>query len=142
MEAFSSLNLAWIEGYFWVENKDKEVFSDPEKYIIQTGGEIFFALEKDLVIGTCALIPAAENSMELGKMAVNEKYQNKGIGRRIIEHCILWCKEKEKEEIELITSSKLAQAIHLYEKMGFRIVPFNDGELVYERGDVKMKLEL
>ena len=33
--SFMQLNLEWIEKYFRVEEKDFQLFNDPEKYIIK-----------------------------------------------------------------------------------------------------------
>ena len=54
---FARLNRAWLELYFTVEPLDEEYLGDPEGHIIAPGGEIFFALDGDEVIGTCAMIP-------------------------------------------------------------------------------------
>lgn len=37
---FYDLNIEWLEKYFCVEDYDKEVLSNPEKYIIKGGGII------------------------------------------------------------------------------------------------------
>ena len=38
---FYSLNVAWLEKYFYVEPYDEKVLSNPQKHIIETGGYIF-----------------------------------------------------------------------------------------------------
>ena len=43
---FKTLNLAWLEKYFWVEPHDEEVLSNPQSYIIDRGGFIFYVLDK------------------------------------------------------------------------------------------------
>ena len=69
-QAFYDLNIEWLETYFYVEEFDKEVLSNPEKYIINPGGHIFFVIENDTVLGTVALLKASKKSFELTKMAV------------------------------------------------------------------------
>ena len=48
---FEALNLQWLEELFYVEPHDTEVLGNPEKYIIEPGGNIFFILkdEKDSI---------------------------------------------------------------------------------------------
>ena len=76
--SFYELNIEWLEAYFYVEDFDKEVLSNPKKYIIDKGGHIFFALENHKVIGTVALMKSKNNSFELTKMAITpEKRGNK-----------------------------------------------------------------
>jgi hypothetical protein len=51
-DAFRALNEEWIEHYFRVEAKDKEVFADARKAILEKGGQVLFA-----VIGKSGLRP-------------------------------------------------------------------------------------
>lgn len=53
---FIRLNREWIERYFRLEPCDLKILGNPEAEIIDKGGEIFFAVENDAVIGTCALV--------------------------------------------------------------------------------------
>ena len=42
---FKTLNLEWIEEFFVVEEEDLKILSNPKSYVIDKGGEIFFALK-------------------------------------------------------------------------------------------------
>ncbi len=53
---FYNLNTEWLEKYFYVEPYDEKVLSNPQKYIIETGGYIFFIKNETKIIGTIALI--------------------------------------------------------------------------------------
>ena len=53
---FYNLNVAWLEKYFYVERYDKQVLSNPQKYVIDTGGFIFFAKYNNKIVGVVALI--------------------------------------------------------------------------------------
>lgn len=44
------------------------------------------------------------------------------------------------EEVELVSSSVLPTAKHLYKKLGFRDIPL--GEMVYARADIRMSKSL
>jgi len=85
---FNSLNLAWVEKYFEVEDGDREVLGNPQAYIISKGGYIFFAESGDEIAGTFALIKKDSDTYELAKMAVAEKWQGKKIGNLMIQFCI------------------------------------------------------
>lgn len=39
---FYKLNAAWLEKYFYVEPYDQKVLSNPQEYVIDPGGFIFF----------------------------------------------------------------------------------------------------
>ena len=55
-EDFKKLNVAWLEKFFVVEKYDEDVLSNPQKYILDKGGDIFFILEDGIVKGTFALM--------------------------------------------------------------------------------------
>ena len=54
--AFESLNREWIEEYFVMEEEDLKTLQNPESYIMEKGGEIFFAVLDGDVVGTSAMI--------------------------------------------------------------------------------------
>ena len=47
---FYNLNIEWLKKIFIVEKYDEEILSNSKKYIIDKGGEIFFAKTKDEII--------------------------------------------------------------------------------------------
>src|SRR5688500_3772499 len=61
-DAFERLNRQWIEQYFSVEEPDRAVFGDPEGTILRPGGEIFFVLSDEKVVGTCAMVPHGDDA--------------------------------------------------------------------------------
>lgn len=67
---FKSINLEWLEDYFYVEDYDYKILSEPLKYIIEPGGHIFFASVNEKIVGAVALISSDDNSFELSKMSV------------------------------------------------------------------------
>ena len=140
-EEFKALNIAWLEKYFWVEPHDEEVLSDPEKYIIEPGGTIFFVKDQEEVIGTVALMKIEDGIFELTKMAVTPAAQGKKIGQKLMEHTIKFAKEKKWEELILYSNRKLENAIYIYRKYGFVEIPIEENN-PYSRGDIKMRLNL
>ncbi len=136
---FKNLNVEWLEKYFEVEPYDKEVLSNPEKYILEKGGKIFFAKLEDKIIGTVALMPK-NSSFELTKMAVTDKIQSKGIGSLLMQKCIDEAKNLDLKEIFLFSNTKLDKAINLYKKVGFLEEHFDSSD--YKRANIYMTLKL
>jgi N-acetylglutamate synthase-like GNAT family acetyltransferase len=136
---FKNLNVEWLEKYFEVEPYDKEVLSNPEKYILEKGGKIFFAKLEDKIIGTVALMPK-NSSFELTKMAVTDKIQSKGIGSLLMQKCIDEAKNLGLKEIFLFSNTKLDKAINLYKKVGFLEEYFDSSD--YKRANIYMTLKL
>jgi GNAT superfamily N-acetyltransferase len=140
-DSFKFLNLQWIEEFFIVEEEDLKILSNPKSYVIDKGGEIFFALSEGGVIGTSAMVFARPKMFELAKMSVDKTFQGQGVGRMLIEASITFAKEKGAKEIFLITNDKLIPALNLYKSSGFDVdLDYDDNR--YERGNTKMKLDL
>jgi ribosomal protein S18 acetylase RimI-like enzyme len=137
-EHFYRLNEAWLRRYFYVEEIDHEVLSDPEGRILADGGSIWFALIGDEVVGTCALKPAGASALELTKMAVDDGYQGLGIGRALIDVVIEHFRQSDAGTLFLETNSKLVPAIALYQSVGFERQPGGKPDSRYARSDVYM----
>jgi GNAT superfamily N-acetyltransferase len=139
--AFRRLNLDWIERLFAVETADRTVLDDPVGRIIAPGGQIFFAMDSDAAVGTTAMIFVQVGRFELAKMAVAASHQNQGIGERLGVAGIAWAREAGARSIFLQTNSRLANAIRLYERLGFRHAVDPDPS-EYARADVYMELPI
>jgi ribosomal protein S18 acetylase RimI-like enzyme len=137
--AFEFLNRAWIEEYFFMEEEDLKTLQNPESYILEEGGEVFFAILDGEVVGTAAMIQTDKGIYELAKMAVARQFQGLGIGKKLLSRCIDFSKEREATEIFLITNDSLKPALSLYLSIGFVLNDQNDDNR-YERGNTKMNL--
>ena len=138
---FEKLNREWIEEFFQMEDEDFHTLQNPESYVIQKNGEIFFAINDQIVIGTAAMIPFSEDVFELAKMSVKKGFQGKGVGKLLLKRCIQFAQERNANEIFLLTNDILKPALNLYLSCGFVIKNEYDDER-YERGNTKMHLIL
>ena len=139
-EAFWKLNEQWIAKYFVLEEKDVLTLREPEKYILNPGGRIFFATRGDDIVGCCALIATGPDSYEVAKMAVDETQRNQGIGKSMLEHVIHEARPLGARRLTLETNSRLMNAIHVYESLGFRhIDPSRIEPSPYKRANVFME---
>jgi ribosomal protein S18 acetylase RimI-like enzyme len=136
-EEIKILNLEWLKKYFKVEAKDELMLSDPQGEIIDKGGMIFYAKYNNKIVGTVSLLKIDETTFELSKMAVTDGVQGLGIGKKLMEHCIVVAQQKAIKKLILYSNRKLLPAIYLYEKYGFVEVPLENGN--YERADIKME---
>jgi len=138
---FRRLNLDWIERLFAVEEPDRKVLDDPEQAVVAKGGMIFFALDGNAVVGTVAMVRITDALYELAKMAVASSHQRRGIGELLGRACKEWAAGKGVQTIFLETNSRLANAIRLYERLGFRhaVDPHPSD---YARADVYMELAI
>ena len=137
---FEKFNRRWIEEYFEMEPVDEFVLTQPEAAIIAPGGAILMALYNGVPAGTVALRKLEEGIYEFTKMAVDIKFQRKGIAEALCYASFEKARQLGATTVILFSNSTLKPALALYEKVGFRHLPVGMGE--YKRSDVKMTYSL
>lgn len=137
-QAFHDLNVEWLEKYFSVEPIDTKVLSDPEKHILDTGGEILFAVEDGKAVGTVAMKMQGPGRFELTKLAVDSSVRKGGIGAALCEGVIDRFKARAGKTLYLETNTLLENAIRLYWRLGFVELP-NPTPSPYERSNYYME---
>ena len=140
--AFRSLNEEWIAEHFVVEEQDRRQLADPIAAYIATGGQILIAESAGRRVGCVALVPDGSGAYELSKMAVAADQQGRGTGRRLLAAAIDHAREVGATSIFLGSSTKLQNAVHLYEAVGFQHVAPETLHMPYARADVFMQLVL
>ncbi|HUR96019.1 MAG TPA: GNAT family N-acetyltransferase [Gemmatimonadales bacterium] len=138
---FERLNRDWIETYFVVEDADRETFHDPVTKIIQPGGQIFFVLEGEEVLGTCAVLRHDADVHEIAKMAVAPAARGRGLGDLLMDASVAFSRAAGARKVVIVSNTRLAPAIRLYEKHGFVRVPLASDER-YARADIRLEREL
>ena len=123
---FRQLNEAWISKYFRLEDSDKQVLSNPQRHILDKGGNIFLALQDRKVVGCCALLVHDLYTCELAKMVVDPSVQGKGIGSLLGNALIDKARQRGFKSVILEGNTKMAASILLYRKLGFHEVPFTE----------------
>ena len=142
-DAFRALNEEWIASLFRLEEKDRITLGDPQGRIVAPGGQVYVAADGDVVVGCAALIRFGDGIYELSKMAVSPQARGQGIGRQLLSYVIEQARAMGAHTVFLGSSTRLKDAVHLYESLGFRHVPPSElPEMKYERADVFMKMEL
>lgn len=140
---FRALNEEWITRYFALEAKDIETLNNPETAILNKGGQIFMVDAGGRTVGCVALIALGDYVYELSKMAVSPELRGQGIGRRLLEYAIVKARALGAKTLFLGSSKKLANAVHLYESVGFRhVLPASLPPMPYTRADVFMEFPL
>ncbi len=91
------------------------------------------------VVGSFALYPLDDHTMELRKMYLLPEYRGQGVGKWIISFCEAYAQRSGYRKISLETASVLKEAVGLYQKMGYK--PSCD-ENHTERCDILLEKEL
>lgn len=89
------------------------------------------------VVG-CGAMKDQEGKMELKKMFVQEKFRNQGIASKILKELESWAKEIGYNRTILETGKHMEDAVGLYQKNGYQIIP-NYGQYVDVESSVCME---
>jgi len=138
---FREINLEWIERYFAVEAKDREVLGNPRKHILDPGGAILLAVEGTRVLGVVSLVVIGEGSVELAKMGVRPEAQGKGAGRMLVTAAIEAARAMRMRRVYIETNAKLGPALKLYRDAEFQPLKTSIPS-PYARADVQLELWL
>lgn len=140
-EAFHRINAEWIQSMFTLEQNDIDLLSRPRELILDKGGVVLFAETAKMgVVGTCALMASKDGWFELTKMGVLESARGLKVGEFLLTKVLERASSLGVDKLYLLTNTKCAPAIHLYEKLGF----VHDAEIMrlfgarYARCDVAM----
>lgn len=97
--------------------------------------------EEDDAIGIYVLMDTKPKTMELMNISISEKYQGKGYGKKLLNHCIKTARELGAEVLEVGTGNSSISQLAFYQKAGFRIMEIefdffikNYDEEIYENG--------
>lgn len=138
---FDRISREWVEEMFRLEAEDIAMIENPRARVIDKGGTILFVRDPELgIIGTCALMPMADGGVELTKMGVLKSARGRRAGDFLMRQILKRARQMQVQDLFLLTNSKCAAAIRLYEKYGFR----HDDDIMrryghrYERCDVTM----
>ena len=109
-------------------NHPNTVYYDPTTdtlfEVFQAAGSKYFLAEIDgEMVGGGGIYPTdglPEDTCELVKMYLLPKARGHGLGRLLIENCISAAIENGFRKIYLETMPELKQALHVYEKFGFK----------------------
>ena len=99
---------------------------DKIKYVVM-------AYDQDKPVGCGALKEYAEKTMEIKRMFVTMETRGKGIASMILKELEKWGFEMGIDKCILVTGNKQPEAIQLYEKSHYHLIP-NYGQ--YEKVDI------
>lgn len=111
-------NLRWrILRKPWGKTEGSERDDTDEKGI--NSCHHIMAIENNIIYGVARLEFPTTNQFQLRYMAVDEAYQNKGIGRLIVEHIEHYARKKIATELFL---NARGNAVEFYEKLGYKAI--------------------
>lgn len=94
----------------------------------------------DKAIGCGAFREYDQSKVEIKRMFVLPEYRGHGIAKKILKELELWAAELNYTEYILETGKKQPEAIHLYQKAGYLIIPSYGQYLDIENSVCMMKI--
>ncbi len=103
----------------------EEELSGLEKMYALPYGGIILAKEavSGEIVGCVAIRKISSTEGELKRMFTKPGYQNKGIGKKLLEEALLLAKTCNYYVVKLDTLNYMLPAIHLYKQAGFYEIP-------------------
>jgi putative acetyltransferase len=102
---------------------------------------VIIAYCDDEAVGCGCFKKFDDESVEVKRMYVLEEQRGKGTGAAILRELEKWAAELKVSSIVLETGNNQPEAIHLYEKMGYKVIP-NYGQYSGMETSICMKKEL
>jgi len=101
------------------------LMADPSRKIVESyidNSDVYLAKIGDKVVGVYVLTKINTATTELKNIAVDEKFQGKGIGKMLVLDAIKKAKEAGFKRIEVGTGNSSFSQLAIYQKCGFRII--------------------
>ena len=99
------------------------------------------AYEEHIPVASGALREFSSGIVEIKRMFVLPEYRGQGIAKRVLTELEGWAKEMDFSSCILETGKKQPEAIHLYRKAGYFVIP-NYGQYYNVENSVCMKKEI
>lgn len=129
---FARINTQWIEEMYEMEPTDVDLVTHPRTLIVDPGGDILFVEHPRAgIVGTCGLMRMGGRDLELIKMGVSPEARGLGAGMLLLTAMLARAHQLGFDRLFLLTNSKSAAAIRLYERVGF----VHDAGVMEEFGD-------
>lgn len=108
---------------------------------IENNPNVVIAYAGNEAAGCGCFKPFDATSVEIKRMYVTDEHRGKGIGAAILKELEIWAAESGYRFTVLETGNNQPEAIHLYQKLGYRTIP-NYGQYADMETSICMKKEL
>lgn len=98
---------------------------DPKDYIDNQEQSMFLAVCNDLCVGSVRISTCWFGKGYIEDLTVDSQYRHMGIGKKLMDSAVIWCKEQQLSGIALETQDNNLQACRFYTKYGFELCGIN-----------------
>jgi len=106
-------------------------------------GRIWMAERGSRLVGCTAIALRDSNTAQLRWVVVEPAFRGTGLGNKLVNHAVEFCRSKDCDSIHLFTTDGLVESQALYEKLGFQTTA-NEVEELWDgpRSLIRMQLDL
>jgi putative acetyltransferase len=113
---------AWLNIDLGFQHFEKELNELKSMYALPDGGIILCKNENEF-IGCVGVRRIDDTTAELKRMYIKDAYQNKGLGKTLLDAALAMAKKCGYESIRLDTLNTMISAMNFYKKNGFIETP-------------------
>lgn len=98
--------------------------ADPSKEMLDKylgNSQVYGLIKNNQIIGVCVVQIKTSKKAEIMNIAINEKNQNQGLGRYLLEQILIEMKQRGIQQVEIATGNSSVGQLHLYQSLGFKI---------------------
>jgi DNA-binding MarR family transcriptional regulator/N-acetylglutamate synthase-like GNAT family acetyltransferase len=121
--------LIYLHGYLYARESGYNL--EFEAYVCKTFYEflpaynpakdrMFLATVNNQIVGSVAILGSSRHLAQLRWFLIHPDYRGKGLGKKLLQEAIDFCREKRYQKVYLMTTSMQETAIALYKNAGFR----------------------
>lgn len=132
---FQKLTQLFDEYLVEIDGDEKDFFAQYNQIYIDN---VIVCYEDEIAVGCGAFKEYEPTVAEIKRMFVLPEKRGKGIASTVLKALEIWAKEKGFQHAILETSNQLTNAISLYQKSGYEVIP-NYGQYIDVESSVCMK---
>lgn len=132
---FQKLTQLFDEYLVEIDGDEKDFFAQYNQIYIDN---VIVCYEDEIAVGCGAFKEYEPTVAEIKRMFVLPEKRGKGIASTVLNALEIWAKENGFQHAILETSNQLTNAISLYQKSGFEVIP-NYGQYIGVESSVCMK---
>ena len=132
---FQKLTQLFDEYLVEIDGDEKDFFAQYNQIYIDN---VIICYENEIAVGCGAFKEYDPTVAEIKRMFVLPEKRGKGIASTVLNALEIWAKENGFQHAILETSNQLTNAISLYQKSGYEVIP-NYGQYIDVESSVCMK---
>lgn len=132
---FQKLTQLFDDYLVEIDGDEKDFFAQYNQIYIDN---VILCYEDEIAVGCGAFKEYEPTVAEIKRMFVLPEKRGKGIASIVLNALEIWAKENDFQQAILETSNQLTNAISLYKKSGYEIIP-NYGQYIDVESSVCMK---